>query len=37
MRKVGRDAQNRLVEQVVLLGGEEIAFRSHRGILKQSS
>ena len=32
-----RDTQNGLVEQVVLLGGEEIAFRSHRGILKQSS
>jgi hypothetical protein len=32
-----RDAQNSLVEQMVLLGGEEIAFRSHRGILKQSS
>src|SRR5271165_5610625 len=31
-----RDAQNCLVEEMVLLGSEEIAFRSHRGILNQS-
>jgi len=31
-----RDAQNCLVEQMVLLGREDIAFRSHPGILKQS-
>jgi hypothetical protein len=31
------DAQDRLMQQMVLLGGEEVAFRSRRGILKQLS
>src|ERR1019366_326702 len=31
-----RDAQNRLMQQMVLLGREDIAFRSNCGILKQS-
>jgi len=31
------DAQNRLVQQVVLLGGKKIAFRSGTGIRKQSA
>ena len=31
-----RDAQNRPVQQMVLLGRDDIAFRSHGGILKQS-